>query len=310
MRVILVLHLFFCKSLLVLSIRCIACSSKIISFQVKLLRDAEINDGKPLYQSQHLQWKVKQLDLNRQQLMFQQLGFKKVLRETGAIEWYGCNRNSPRCFSTVIDDVPQYLWEGKWTPPCCLAGLRRTAHHVFARLEEFGVRYWLEGGSLLGAMRSGDILPWDYDVDVGIFREDIKRCPWLVQAESHSPVVDEGYVWEKAREGNFFRVQFSHINHLHVDLFPFYSRNGTMTKDTWFPTHKQDREFPEHFLRPLSSIEFLGRQVSAPNNIRDFLELKFGKGAIETPEYPNPRVTKYSLNGSKNPLWLSDNVSK
>lgn len=53
---------------------------------------------------------------------------------------------------------------------CVTAGLRRTARHVFEQLEEAKVRYWLEGGSLLGAMRRADILPWDYDVDIGIYR--------------------------------------------------------------------------------------------------------------------------------------------
>ena len=37
-------------------------------------------------------------------------------------------------------------------------------------------------------------------------------------------------MWEKAREGDFFRVQFSATNHLHVDIFPFYEANGVMTK--------------------------------------------------------------------------------
>ncbi|KAJ8879733.1 hypothetical protein PR048_020341 [Dryococelus australis] len=252
-----------------------------------------LQDGRALFQSPHAQWKLQQLVHSRQMLMFQMLGIKKVVRETGSVEWYGCTRDVPRCFGTVIGDMPQYLLEGKWTPPCCLAGLRRTARHVFDNLEASGVRYWLEGGSLLGAMRSGDILPWDYDVDVGIYRDDIPHCSWLVRAQVQSVVDDEGFVWEKATEGDFYRVQYSRANHLHVDLFPFYERNGTMTKDTWFPTHKQDREFPEHFLRPLASIEFVGRLVPTPNNIRDFLEFKFGRGAIENPEYPDPNKLKF-----------------
>ncbi|XP_066995091.1 ribitol 5-phosphate transferase FKRP [Anabrus simplex] len=264
------------------------------NIKVKLIHDTDFTDGKLLFQTNHAQLKLQQLEQERQQRMFQQFGLKKVVRETGVTEWYGCNRDTPRCFGTVVGDMPQYLWEGKWTPPCCLAGLRRTARHVFARLDEAGVRYWLEGGSLLGAMRGADILPWDYDVDVGIYRDDIVHCSWLARARIQ-PVTDhEGFVWEKASEGDFFRVQFSRLNHLHVDLFPFYQRNGTMTKDTWFPTHKQDREFPEYFLHPMSSIEFVGRHVPAPNNIRDFLELKFGKGSIENPEYPDPSKMKFS----------------
>ena len=32
------------------------------------------------------------------------------------------------------------------------------------------------------AARSGDIIPWDYDVDVGIFRDDLALCPELAAA--------------------------------------------------------------------------------------------------------------------------------
>ncbi|XP_063225334.1 ribitol 5-phosphate transferase FKRP isoform X3 [Bacillus rossius redtenbacheri] len=255
--------------------------------KVRLLRSTMLRDGRALFQSPHAQWKLQQLTQARRAHMFRTLGIKKVVRETGSVEWYGCNRDIPRCFGSVVGDMPQYLWEDKWTPPCCLAGLRRTARHVFEHLEASGVRYWLEGGSLLGAMRAGDILPWDYDVDVGIYRDDVPRCSWLVRAQSTSVVDDHGFVWEKATEGDFYRVQLSRVNHLHVDLFPFYERNGTMTKDSWFPTHKQDREFPAHFLHPLASLQFVGRLVSVPNNIRDFLELKFGPGAVENPEYPD-----------------------
>lgn len=262
--------------------------------KVQLLQNTLFTDGNPLYKSNHAQWKIKQLEHVQLQQMFQNMGLKKVVRETGTVEWYGCNRSVPRCFGTVVDDMPQYLWEGKWTPPCCLAGLRQTARHVFARLDEVGVRYWLEGGSLLGAMRAADILPWDYDVDIGMFREDIDHCPWLTRALVQPFVDDDGFVWEKAAEGDFFRVQFSRINHLHVDIFPFYQRNSTMTKDTWFPTHKQDKEFPEHFLHPMASIDFIGQKVPAPNNIRDYLEFKFGKGVIENPQYPDPQKLKYS----------------
>ena len=162
-------------------------------------------------------------------------------------------------------------------------------------LEAAGVRYWLEGGSLLGAARHGDIIPWDYDVDLGIYLEDVGNCEQLRGAEAGSVVDERGFVWEKAVEGDFFRVQYSESNHLHVDLWPFYPRNGVMTKDTWLD-HRQDVEFPEHFLQPLVPLPFAGFVAQAPNNYRRFLELKFGPGVIENPEYPNPALL--SLGGN------------
>ncbi|ELW71149.1 Fukutin-related protein [Tupaia chinensis] len=204
--------------------------------------------------------------------------------------------DSSRCFGTVVGDTPSYLYEGRWTPPCCLRALRETARYVVGVLEAAGVRYWLEGGSLLGAARHGDIIPWDYDVDLGIYLEDVGNCEQLRGAEAGSVVDERGFVWEKAVEGDFFRVQYSESNHLHVDLWPFYPRNGVMTKDTWLD-HRQDVEFPEHFLQPLVPLPFAGFVAQAPNNYRRFLELKFGPGVIENPEYPNPALLSLTGGG-------------
>lgn len=157
------------------------------------------------------------------------------------------------------------------------------AFHVFERLDEVGVRYWLEAGSLLGAMRNGDILPWDHEVVVGFYRDDLIRSPWLIKAKNKAVVDNSGFVWEKATEGEFFKVQYSKVNRLHVNLLPFYPKNGTMTRDSWF---LENRDFPEQFLHPMSNIEFAGRQVPSPNNIRDFLEIKFYKGVVENPYIP------------------------
>ena len=68
-----------------------------------------------------------------------------------AVEWFGCSRESSRCFPSVPEgENPAYINEGRWTPPCCLEKLRETTRHVAKVLEAAKVRYWLEGGSLLG----------------------------------------------------------------------------------------------------------------------------------------------------------------
>lgn len=261
-----------------------------MEFQVTILKNLHFNEGKSLYRSQQAQWRLQQLHRSRERSLFDKLGIKKVTRTTGSTEWYGCSRETPHCFSSVVNGVPSYLYQNRYTPPCCLAGLRKVAHHVFDKLEEVGIRYWLEAGSLLGAMRNGDILPWDHEVVVGVNRDDLNRSSWLVKAKNKAVTDNLGYVWEKATEGEFFKVQYSKTNRLHVNLLPFYGKNGTMTRDSWFLRNK---DFPEQFLHPMSSIDFAGRQVPSPNNIRDFLEIKYYRGVIENPEMPG----KVSIEG-------------
>lgn len=244
-----------------------------------------------LYMSAHNQWKADNHVKARLAHLFEEFGVKRVVQADGKEQWYGCTKDTPRCFGTVHDDTPEYLYLNRWTPPCCLRALRETARYVMKILESSDVRYWMEGGTLLGAARQQDIIAWDYDVDLGIYLEDVDKCDLLRSLDSGSVVDENGYVWEKAVEGEFYRVQYSESNHLHVDLWPFYSREGIMTKNSWLD-HKQDVEFPEHFLKPLVPMQFAGVTAYAPNNHRRFLELKFGEGVIENPEYPNPAKKK------------------
>lgn len=248
-----------------------------------MLSNYHFNEGKSSYKGTQFLWKVQQLHQDRERTMFEKLGIKKVTRASDSIEWYGCSRESSRCFGPVINGIPSYLYQNRFTPPCCISGLRKVAHHVFDKLEEVGIRYWLESGSLLGAMRNGDILPWDHEVQIGVNRDDLERSSWLIQAMDKPVVDNHGFVWKKATEGEFFEVQYSKVNHLTVNILPFYAKNGSMLRDAWFLNNK---DFPEQFLHPMSSIEFAGRQVPCPNNIRDFLELKYFRGVIENPELP------------------------
>jgi len=87
-------------------------------------------------------------------------------------------------------------------------------------LNENGFKYWLEAGTLLGIMRDGDLIPWDYDADLGIPAETadeimklrleflpnylIKRrkvhTSWL---PGDMRVIKVKTPWEKIRQVNF-----------------------------------------------------------------------------------------------------------
>ncbi|MEM2143948.1 MAG: LicD family protein [Candidatus Jordarchaeaceae archaeon] len=41
--------------------------------------------------------------------------------------------------------------------------------------DRFGIKFWLDGGTLLGAIREGKIIDWDNDIDLGMWSCDLNK---------------------------------------------------------------------------------------------------------------------------------------
>lgn len=86
---------------------------------------------------------------------------------------------------------------------------------------ENDIKYFLAGGSLLGAVRTGHVIPWDDDLDIGMLREDYDKFREVCKTQLSdkfsysSPFNDSGshYTTEKIRlESTYFSTRYSSKN--------------------------------------------------------------------------------------------------
>lgn len=179
-----------------------------------------------------------------------------------------------------------------------------------AILREGGVFFWLDQGSLLGAVREGGPIPWDPDIDLSIWSQDFpllrklrprfeasgfyfeaheyKDCVFLARSggrtiEIASQTIEGAYVVRhnaEPRNRRWERGVKALLGKLPERLFFRIRHLGRK----WFPRPEVVFRSPAHFFSDFRRTEFLGcADVSIPVDAEDYLEFKYG------PEWRRPR---------------------
>lgn len=160
--------------------------------------------------------------------------------------------------------------------------LKRQLHSVLDAMEELGVPYHLEGGTLLGIVRDGDILPWDKDTDISIMREDAHRLPELYAALAarHWRLSLRRYMEEKpycpAGEIRLIKVKGRKMlvlpdEHM-LDIFVKTRHEGHV----WWQAVRHTLRVDEHHYDGFELVEWEGRKVRAPLDYKAYLTAKYG----------------------------------
>ncbi len=98
------------------------------------------------------------------------------------------------------------------------------------------IPYWLDSGTLIGAVRHGGFVPWDDDVDVCVLKKDQKRIRQIMQQELGASLkymdekVDSTYPRKWARIVKTMDEGDAKSNIIWLDIFIMEYGNKTLSK--------------------------------------------------------------------------------
>ncbi|XP_055600952.1 ribitol 5-phosphate transferase FKRP [Uranotaenia lowii] len=265
----------------------------------KVLLNASFQDGKKLFTSYHTKTKRRNARKEQFKTLYRKLQIKKVVRKNylydksklgkrkliksfehnnqtisllTEITFYGCEKQTKSCIGQVYNSQPFYVYLGRHTPPCCLDKLKAIFRHVVDEFENVGIRYWLDNYALKNAIELKSLSPDAYEIDLSFNSDDIQRSVAMKKALTRPFTDGDGFHWLKATDGHYFRVQYSKVNQIAVNLLPF-DLSGESVRPNGFYGWKA-KKFSVEFLHPMSTVLFLGKPVMCPNNVMEYLETK------------------------------------
>lgn len=126
-------------------------------------------------------------------------------------------------------------------------------------LENNNINYWIIGGTLLGSVRHGQLIPWDDDADIGIELNQIDKL-----LESNKLLNPLGY--EIVHEWEIYKFRKINTNYPFIDIFLYIDDDGIYQMDKQILRNKWPNEYYKYDeLFPLKKYKFGDLELSGPN---------------------------------------------
>jgi phosphorylcholine metabolism protein LicD len=161
----------------------------------------------------------------------------------------------------------------------------RMLRRVTRVLEVFRIPYWLEGGTQIGIVREGRLLPWDDDMDISIYDDQNWKHPFLVLA-----LMLMGYrLTLQNHQTSIGPFQKGQSKMIKVRNFASGFKKGPVMLDIFIKRELEDNCFwvvgvkervlkstPTHFTRNLGKVQFKEKMYSIPEDFDGYLSYRYG----------------------------------
>ncbi len=154
---------------------------------------------------------------------------------------------------------------------------------VARALDRAGLHWHLEGGTLLGIVRDGDLLPWDTDMDVSVQADDAphlmkvlrEALPWAQWRLAPRRFAADGPAWRRGQL-RLLKVasrRFGFLDGaLRLDVFVKYLADGHV----WWQAEEKVMRVPAMLYAAHDVIPWRGGTLRAPADHQRYLTLKYG----------------------------------
>ena len=141
-------------------------------------------------------------------------------------------------------------------------------------LDKLEIRYFLQGGVLLGALRHNGFIPWDWDAELSVFSSEVsEKMDLLIKEISASGFLIEFY----SRELSTLKIDF--VGELKGDVTQYTIMGWNHNKKEKIFWRKKYK-IPDHFLINMKKIKLFDKYHFAQYPPEKYLEYQYGDWKI------------------------------